>query len=213
MKRFLPKKIYLFLVTLYAKIVPFWFVKLLTNRTAPMRLRYRFIKELSQKNSIPIFIETGTYLGDTTASLSDIFKKIITFEISTELVDLARKRFFNKPQIEVICGDSGTELEKVLASINEKTIFWLDGHYSEGFLYAKEQGLETPIKKEIHAIFTSPIKKLNNIILIDDAFEFDGTRGYPTLCELKDFVYKYVANYIIVVRYNIIFIVPESLDL
>lgn len=195
---------------IYSKYAPFWLIKLFPNRTAPANKRYNFILEIAKKNNIKNFVETGTYLGDTTNSLSNYFDKIFTFEITEELVNLARKRFENKPHIEVIHGDSGIELKNILNKIDNKTIFWLDGHYSEGFLHAKKYNLDTPIIKEIDSIFNSKIKDLNNIILIDDAFEFDGTRGYPTIEDLSKIVNSYTKNYDTYVKYDIIYIVPKK---
>lgn len=203
-------KLYSLLVNIYSKIVPFWIIKLLPKRTAPAKKRFNFIKDLALKNNINIFVETGTYLGDTTNALSKYFKKIYTFEITEELVVLAKKRFEGKKHIEVIHGDSGEELIHVLPNIQEKAIFWLDGHYSEGFLHAKRYGIDTPIIKEIKTIFESNIKSFDNIILIDDAFEFDGTRGYPTVEELKSIVQAYNNSYDIYVAYDIIFIMPKN---
>jgi len=203
-------KLYTILVSIYAKIVPFWIIRLLPKRTAPANKRYNFIADLAVKNNMRIFIETGTYLGDTTDAMSRYVDKVYTFEISEELVQLARKRFADKQQIEIIHGDSGSALEGLLSRIHEKTIFWLDGHYSEGFLHAKKHGIDTPIIKEIETIFTSNIKDLENIILIDDAFEFDGTRGYPTIDELRALVARYSEAYDVSVAYDIVFIIPKN---
>jgi len=210
-KKKLPNKLYVYLVTIYSKVVPFWIVKLLPNRTAPANKRFNFIRDLALNKEIKTFVETGTYLGDTTAALSGFFNKIYTFEISKELVELAKIRFENDKHIEIIEGDSGEGLGEVLSKINEKTIFWLDGHYSEGFLYSKRYNLDTPVIKEIETIFKSNIGTLNNIILIDDAFEFDGTRGYPTIEELKLLVNTFVDNYDVYVKYNIVFVTPRNI--
>lgn len=202
--------LYVSLVKLYARFAPFWIIKLFPGRTAPANKRFNFIKDLAVKNNIKVFVETGTYVGDTTHALSSYFDKIYTFEISAELVALAKKRFQDKKHIEIIQGDSGAELEHILPKINEKTIFWLDGHYSEGFLHSQRHNLDTPIIKEIETIFKSNIKDLENIILIDDAFEFDGTRGYPTMEELRSLVNSYTSAYDTFVKYDIVFIVPKN---
>lgn len=179
------------------------------GRTAPANKRFNFILDLAKKYKIKNFIETGTYLGDTTNALADHFDKIYTFEITKELVDLAKKRFENKNHIEIIHGDSGAELQNILPKINSEVIFWLDGHYSDGFLHAKKYNLDTPIIKELETIFNSNIKDLDNIILIDDAFEFDGTRGYPTIEELKNIINKYTNRYDVYVKYDIVYITPK----
>lgn len=199
-----------FLKKLYSKLAPFWLIKMFPNRTAPALKRYNFILDEARKNNIKVFVETGTYLGDTTNAVSDYFDKIFTFEISEELVNMAKNRFINKSNIEIIQGDSGIELKNILPRINQKTCFWLDGHYSDGFLHAKKNNLDTPIINEIETIFNSNIKDLDNIILIDDAFEFDGTRGYPTIDELKKIVLKYTDKYNIFVKYDIVYIIPKK---
>lgn len=199
-----------FLKNIYSKIVPFWIIKLFPERTAPAKKRFNFILALAKKYKIKVFVETGTYLGDTTAAVAKYFEKIYTFEISEELVKLAKDRFQNQKNIEIIQGDSGLELKNILSKINDKVIFWLDGHYSAGFLHAKKYNLDTPILNEIKTIFTSNIKDLNNIILIDDAFEFDGTRGYPTVTELKDLVKSYTDKYEVYIKYDIIYIIPKT---
>jgi hypothetical protein len=210
-KKILPNKLYVYMVAIYSKFVPSWIIKLLPNRTAPANKRFNFIRDIALVNNIKTFVETGTYLGDTTAALSCFFNKIYTFEISKELVELAKKRFENDRHVEIIQGDSGEELMQILSKINEKTIFWLDGHYSEGFLYSKRYNLDTPVVKEITTIFESNIKNFDNIILIDDAFEFDGTRGYPTIEELKSLVNKFTDRYDVYVKYNIVFITIKNI--
>ncbi len=197
-----------FLKKIYAKFAPFWIIRLFPNRTAPALKRFNFILMEAKKNNIKTFVETGTYLGNTTDAVSGYFDKIYTFEITKELVEMAQKRFADKKNIEVIHGDSGVELKNILPKIDKSTIFWLDGHYSEGFVHAKKYDLDTPIINEIETIFTSNIKDFNNIILIDDAFEFDGTRGYPTIDELRNIVKKYTDRYDVFVKYDIVYIIP-----
>lgn len=209
LKKILPQKTYLTLTQLYSKVVPFWFIKLV-DKTAPANKRYRFILELAQKNNIKTFIETGTYLGDTTNALSGHFDHIYTFEITEELVEMARKRFADRKHVEIVHGDSGEKLAGILTKVHEKAIFWLDGHYSEGFQHAKKYNLDTPIITEIKTIFESGIKDLDNVILIDDAFEFDGTRGYPTIEELRKLVSGYNKKYEVYVKYNIVFVLPNK---
>ena len=128
------------------------------------------------------------------------------------MVKLAQKRFQKYPHIHIIQGDSGEQLTNILPNINQETIFWLDGHYSENFLHSNDKqknNNETPIQKEISIIFESNIKNFNNIILIDDAHEFDGTRGYPTIEEVRHQVQGYNKEYNVYVKYNIIFVIKN----
>ena len=212
-KKILGKNYYK-LTNFYSKIIPFWIVKKLKNKTAPMNLRYKFILNLAKQNNIKTFIETGTYLGETINSVKDYFDEIYSFEISKELVDLANKRFNKCKNIKIIIGDSGEKMPELLKNINTKIIFWLDGHYSKDFLFSdKSQEYnknESPIKKELYNIFLNRNKKVEDLILIDDAHEFDGTRGYPTILELENIINNYNDNYKIKKFYNIIFILPKN---
>lgn len=48
-------------------------------------LNHDFLKQLIEKFSIKIFIETGTYLGDSTAVAAQLFEKVHTIELSENL--------------------------------------------------------------------------------------------------------------------------------
>jgi hypothetical protein len=87
-------------------------------------------------------------------------------------------------------GDSGNVLNQVLAEISQPALFWLDGHYSEGITAKGEK--ECPIIEELSCIFKS--KRLNHLILIDDARLFIGRNDYPTIQELTDFIFKECPN-------------------
>lgn len=81
-------------------------------------------------------------------------------------------------------GDSGKLLPEVVDKLKAPALFWLDGHYSCG-LTAKG-ALETPIRAELQAIFSSAIT--GHVILIDDVRCFDGSHDYPHLDELLAFI-------------------------
>ena len=87
-----------------------------------------------------------------------------------------------------------------MGKINERAIFWLDGHYSDGI--TAKGDLNTPILKELEAILSHNIK--DHIILIDDARCFVGKDDYPTIEQLKNFVYKRNNNLKFEIEYDII---------
>lgn len=60
------------------------------------------------------------------------FDRIYSIELSEALCWNAQKRFKDYNNIEIICGDSITELEKVIQHLDQPSLFWLDGHYSAG---------------------------------------------------------------------------------
>jgi 16S rRNA A1518/A1519 N6-dimethyltransferase RsmA/KsgA/DIM1 with predicted DNA glycosylase/AP lyase activity len=73
-------------------------------------------------------VETGTYLGDTTAGCLAHFQRIYTIELDPALAENARGRFKDQPTVTVVEGDSAAQLEKLLPSLNGGTVFWLDAH-------------------------------------------------------------------------------------
>lgn len=153
---------------------------------APHRHKRNIVKKLAAENHIDILVETGTYHGRMIKAVKNSFSRIYSIELDESLAKEAKERFRQEKHIKIIQGDSGNELEKVLKNINNQPImFWLDAHYSGGVTAKGEYG-ETPIWKELEVIFSS--WNQDSIILIDDAREFTGINGYPSIGEIKEFV-------------------------
>ena len=91
-------------------------------------------------------------------------------------------------------------LKQVLGGIAERTVFWLDGHYSGGF--TARAALDTPVVKELGTIFSHRVK--DHVILIEDARLFNGTDDYPTIEELTALVHRFRPDYEISVRHDAI---------
>ncbi|HRI48218.1 MAG TPA: hypothetical protein PK559_14010 [Ignavibacteriaceae bacterium] len=155
----------------------------------PHVIKQEIIREYQKKYSINLLVETGTFRGEMVYAQRDHFKMIISIELSKELFEIAERKFRNYPNVELLNGDSADVIKRVVEKLSEPAIFWLDGHYS-GFETAKGE-LSTPIKKELGAILNS---SLEHIILIDDARLFIGKDDYPTLDELKEFVFAKKSN-------------------
>lgn len=142
------------------------------------------IKSYRDHFKIKNLIETGTYRGDMIRECISVFKRIISIELDEKLYQRAINTFDPKPNVKIYQGDSGELMDKILENVNERCLFWLDGHYSEGITAKGE--LNTPILKELEHIFKHPIK--NHVILIDDARAFNGSNDYPNIIELEMFV-------------------------
>jgi len=133
------------------------------------------------------WIETGTFLGDTTDILSKSSKMVYSIEPSSELVDKAKIRFANKENIKIIKGLSEEELPLLLQSpqLDKADLnFWLDGHFSAGITY--KGPIETPIIEELIAIEKN-MSRFNGIaVFIDDIRGFQPNSEYPELGYLVD---------------------------
>lgn len=130
-----------------------------------------------------VWIETGTYLGQTSRFLSKLGGEVKTIEPSDELVQDAKKRFRNLKNLEIVHGLSEENLEAVILKVQDadrKSIaFWLDGHYSAGITFRGPK--ETPIERELE-IISRYLKLFAEIwIFIDDFRCFVGKENdYPS---------------------------------
>ncbi len=150
----------------------------------PHIVKRLIVKEYATKFSFNILIETGTYFGDMIYAVMDTFSKLYSIELDDEMYRNALNKFKRFKHIEILHGDSGEVLCKILGNISEPCLFWLDAHYSGG-LTAKNE-VETPIMQEIKTILSHHIR--NHCILIDDARKFVGQSNYPTIERLKEFI-------------------------
>lgn len=166
----------------------------------PHLAKQKIIERYSKQYKCEILIETGTYLGDTVFSQKENFKRIISIELSDKLHKAAERRFRKYAHINILKGNSGDLLPFIMPDIKERSLLWLDGHFSGGATARGEK--ESPIFRELDAVFSN--NNLLHIILIDDARLFVGKRDYPTFDELKDYVRTKNPDYKISVETDII---------
>lgn len=115
---------------------------------------------------LQVFVETGTYYGDTAIIASKFFEKVITIERSEKYYQIAKKNVENYPNINIMYGDSRIILKKVLNELNSPAIFWLDAHRC-----ADAYGCDDECSL-LEELFLIKSNSLDNIILIDDARYF-----------------------------------------
>jgi len=166
----------------------------------PHSAKQMIIQKYAKQNSCDILIETGTYLGDTVYSQRKNFSQIISIELSSRLFKAAQNRFKDHSHIKILYGNSGKVLPEIMPGIATRSLFWLDGHYSSGKTARGER--ESPIFEELQAIFSN--NELCHVILIDDARLFNGKRDYPTIEELKTYIYEKNPDYKIILESDIL---------
>jgi hypothetical protein len=111
----------------------------------------------------PIFIESGTYIGDTIFEMENYFDELHTIELSNHHYELTKKKY-NGNKINFYLGESSDIFVNLLPKINKPAIFFLDGHWSSG--NTARGSKDCPLIEEI-----SNIKKYfdnEGIIIIDD---------------------------------------------
>jgi hypothetical protein len=162
----------------------------------PHQVKQSTIKEYQSRYQFKTLVETGTYLGDMIEAQRKNFEQIYSIELGVDLWNDAVKRFKRYPQINILQGDSGKMLNKITEQLNEPAIFWLDGHYSAGI--TAKGDLDCPIYGEIDAIFNG--KKLNHVILVDDARCFVGKGDYPTVDNLTKYIQSKNSSYSVAIE-------------
>ena len=142
---------------------------------APPLIKRRILMSYLRSRGLKTFVETGTFTGDTLAEVAaDKTVQAISIELADHYYRDAKRRFAGYQNVTLLHGDSGKLLPEVVDKLQTPALFWLDGHYSRG-LTAKG-ALETPIRAELQAIFSSAIA--GHVILIDDVRCFDGSHDY-----------------------------------
>ena len=141
---------------------------------------------INNNYSDSIWIETGTYYGETTKLLSKISKKTISIEADKELFETSKKKLENLKNVELFNGKSEDLLDKSISeNLDFKNIcIYLDAHLCQDHLKnIKTFGSEdtaTPILQELEVIkkYYGKFKKFN--VLIDDIRLFYGNfQNYP----------------------------------
>ena len=168
---------------------------------SPDVIKHQILKNNNLKDSL--WIETGTYYGETTKLLSKISKKTISIEADKNLFETSNKILKNFKNVEILNGKSEDLLDKVISkNLNFKNVcIYLDAHLCQDHLKnTKTFGNEntaTPILNELEIIskYVASFEKI--VVLIDDIRLFQGKfQNYPdknTLvnwCEENDFLWE-----------------------
>ena len=141
---------------------------------------------INNNYSDSLWIETGTYYGETTKLLSKISKKTISIEADKELFETSKKKLKNLKNVELFNGKSEDLLDKSISeNLDFKNIcIYLDAHLCQDHLKnIKTFGSEdtaTPILQELEIIkkYYGKFEKFN--VLIDDIRLFYGNfQNYP----------------------------------
>ncbi len=142
------------------------------------------------RNSTPnaTWIETGTFLGETTELLARHGAKVVSIEPEPTLFANARQYFTRFANVEIVNGLSEDVFPTLLPGISGNVNFWLDGHYSAGITHKGPQ--DTPVLDELRSIADNLPHFEKVCVLVDDIRCFQPHRAeyasYPALDLLVD---------------------------
>ncbi len=148
-------------------------------------LQSSFFQNLIKLFHIDTFIETGTYLGNTTNNAASIFQEVHTIELSKNLYQAACERFKGFANVNVHLGNSSEVLKQILPSLKRKILFWLDAHPCGGNSTGNSWEV---IFDELEIIKINKIK--NAVIMVDDVRIFGSS-----LSRIRDAILEINNNY------------------
>ena len=146
------------------------------------------------------FIETGSFLGETSYWAEKYFKNVISFEASEKYF----KNLTSSEKIKFICGDSSKELSNFLV---DNSIIYLDAHYSGGITHKSY-----PLLSELTQINDSQLHNL--VIIVDDArfclSKWNG-ESYGYVMDILELMSNSKSRYICIFE-DMIIAVPKDLE-
>ena len=171
--------------------------------------------ELAQIENISVFVETGTYRGDTARLAASHFAQVHTIELSENFYRDNAEKFSSVPNIVPHLGDSRAVLPHILSKIgSQPALFWLDGHWSSGVTAGA--GDECPLLDELALLG----QRDADLILIDDARFFlsappapHDPACWPTLVDIVHALPDQGGRCFMQIIDDVIFIVPRKLPL
>lgn len=138
------------------------------------------------------WIESGTYLGDTTFFLTKHAQHVITIEPQEKYAIDAQLRFSGLDKVTVVQGLSEDVMGGLISSLRpemqDDVSFWLDGHFSADETF--KGPIDTPIVAELGAITDNFSRIQKMTVLVDDIRCFGSNSmnysDYPSLNFLVD---------------------------
>lgn len=115
-----------------------------------------------------VFVETGTYKGETIRAMAEYFDELYTFEIHPDMYQYSLSQN-TSPKINYLFGDSVSLLPKTISVYNlqdKKCLFFLDAHIS-GHDSGYNPAHQVPLIEEIQ-IIANQIKS-PCVLCLDDA--------------------------------------------
>ena len=147
-----------------------WYVLRDKATVPPDLFKQRLVKEIARRFSLKTLIETGTYKGDMVAAVLNSFDTIYSIELHQPFFEAAQERFAAEPKVQIVRGDSTSQLRDLLKGLDQPALFWLDAHGGDS---AKVDGVEesAPVLAEVTAILDHSGAG-EHVILVDDVHTF-----------------------------------------
>lgn len=161
-----------------------------------------FFAKLKREHNTNIAIETGTFMGSTTAALSLLFDQVHTIELKKDTFVQACTRLKNFSNVHCHLGSSEQVLDQLLPTLDtQRVLFYLDAHWEEYW----------PLLAELEEI--AETHKDHCILVIDD-FKVPGRPeiGYDAYGS-HECSYEYIKNTLdkVFTDYSYYYLIPKDI--
>jgi len=171
--------------------------------------------ELAKLNHAAIFVETGTFQGETARWAADHFESVFTVERAESIYRSQKEQLASLAGVKLLYGDSRKVLPSVVAEIGaRKAVFWLDGHWSGAETAGADD--ECPLMGELACLSG----RTGDIVLIDDARLFlcappqpHKASEWPTISDVVEALSRLHSRPFIQVVDDVIFAIPDEAPL
>lgn len=155
---------------------------------APFHVKINTLMRHSTSNSD--WIETGTYLAETSLKLAKLNRnsQIYSIEPSKEIFNFVNSRFSRISNLNFLNGTSEELFESTLLKAGNKLNLWLDGHYSGDVTFRGE--IDSPIIHELDCLTKHASRFESITVFIDDFRLFGSSAGYPN----KEYLVKWAES-------------------
>ena len=144
-------------------------------------MKYTVLRRLRQRTGARCLIETGTFLGVTSARCAHVFDRVFTIELDAKLASQAAAYLRRFPNVEVLQGDAIKLLPQVIARDNAReAVVFLDCHYSGGDTALGDVPEPAVLELEILAQYADRICG----VVVDDFRLFGVEPGFPNKADL-----------------------------
>lgn len=162
-----------------------------------------FVPELFKHINNNVFVETGTFQGDTLCEIIENYNlcnpsSIISLELSEVFFKSSVNRFKNNSNVTIHKANSKFDLYNIIKNIDSPITFWLDSHWSGVQDVGCDAETICPILEELEQIKQHDIKI--HTIMIDDIRLMNSTNirehGFPvSLQQIIKKIYEINPNY------------------
>jgi hypothetical protein len=167
---------------------------------------------LAQAGGLKLFVETGTFQGDSLRWASQHFERVWTIEINAQYQQEAKDKVGPLLNVEFVPGNSAAELGRICGALAGPALFWLDAHAGAGFFGSDDN---CPLLAELEACLINA--KADHCILVDDARAFVAPppppfdyRKWPSLDEAVAVVLRRGGYHVAVIS-DVMAVVPTAL--